>query len=200
MKNNKILLVGCGILQKETEWLIKKNSWDVDTVFLDSALHVNFEKLAKSLNDNLTKYEGRHIVVLYGACHPLMEKTLENAKTFRTMGQNCVDMLLGNKLFMDELLKGAYFLIEEWATRWDQIVTITFGSKNKQVIREIFQIDRKFLLCIKTPCSGDFVAEAEAASEMIGLPLRWMDVNLDHFESVLQTAITRKMREIKCLK
>ncbi len=199
MNENRLLLIGCGILQKETEWLIKKNNWDLDTVFLDSAFHVNFEKLSNALTGALAKYNGRDIIVFYGACHPLMDKTLENAKTFRTMGQNCIDMLLGNKLFMDELVKGAYFLIEDWAIRWDQIITITFGT-NKEIIRDIFQGDRKYLLCIRTPCSGDFAAEAEAASNMIGLPLKWRDATLDHFESTLQAAINRKTREIKCRK
>ena len=197
MTKDKLLLIGCGILKKEFRWLIEKNKWPVDTIFLVSSLHIDFEKLSKKLTAALAKYQGRSIIVFYGCCHPLMEKILEQAKTFRTTGQNCVDMLLGNKLFTEELSKGAYFLFEDWARRWETITLKTFGN-NPEVARDIFQGDRKYLLCLRTPCSGDFKAEAEAAGRMAGLQLRWMDVSLDHLESILQAAITRKMGETPC--
>ena len=132
------------------------------------------------------------MIVFYGACHPLMEKILDAAGTFRTEGQNCVEMLLGPERFTAELEQGAFFLLEEWARSWERIVTATFGT-NWDVIREMYQGDRNYLLCISTPCSGDFRAEAEEAGRLVGLPLRWLDVSLDHLESVLQEAINRKI-------
>ena len=192
MKAEKLLLIGCGILKREVRWLIEKNHWPVDTAFLDSALHIDFDKLLKKLTSALARHQGRNAIVFYGTCHPLMEKTLEEAGTFRTPGQNCVEILLGHELFTEELSKGAYFLFEDWARRWEHITTITFGN-NPTVARDIFQGDRKYMLCLRTPCSSDFTAQAEQAGRMMGLPVRWMDVPLDHLESVLQTAITRKM-------
>ena len=38
MVENRLLLLGCGILRKETRLLIEKNRWPMDTMFLDSAL------------------------------------------------------------------------------------------------------------------------------------------------------------------
>jgi hypothetical protein len=137
------------------------------------------------------------VIVFYGACHPLMEKILDSAGTFRTGGQNCVEMLLGDGLFTAELEQGAFFLLEEWARCWERIVTATFGT-NWDVIREMYQGDRNYLLCISTPCSGDFRGEAEEAGRLVGLPLRWMEISLDHLETVLQEAINRKMREPSC--
>lgn len=73
-------------------------------------------------------------------------------------------------------------------------MTATFGI-NREVIREIYQGDRGYLLCITTPCSGDFRDEAEEAGRLVGLPLRWLDVSLDHLEWVLSEAIMRKRGE-----
>lgn len=188
--DNTILLLGCGILEKEITYLIKKNGWQLKTHFLDSSLHVNFDKLSKTLTAALKKEQGRNIIVFYGCCHPLMDKILEDAGTFRTVGQNCVDILLGYELFFEELSNGAFFLLEEWAVRWNQIMK-TF--KNREILREIFQGDRKYLLCIRTACSDDFTAESEKVSDMVGLPVRWIDVSLDHLESVIQDAITKKI-------
>lgn len=185
------LLLGCGILQKEIKFLIEKNAWPLDTEFLDSSLHVNFEKLAHALQTGILRNRGRDIVVFYGCCHPRMDKILETAHTFRTEGQNCVEMLLGRDRFMQELSAGAFFLMEDWALRWDEAIGKTFGD-NPDVVREIFQLSSKSLLCLRTPCSGNFSREAEEIGVKIGLPVRWMDVGLEHLESVLRAALVRK--------
>jgi hypothetical protein len=197
MGGERLLLVGCGILQREVSWLISKNDWPMDTLFLDSALHIDFEALSRVLRTALSSNQGRNIMVFYGACHPLMEQVLEDANTFRTEGQNCLEMLLGHVLFTEQLCDGAFFVLEEWARGWNHIMTKTFG-RNRQVIREIFQGDRQYLLCLKTPCSGHFLEEAEEAGKQVGLPIRWMEVSLDHLESVLLAAIAGKMRERQC--
>ncbi len=185
------LLVGCGILRREIRFLIEKNGWLVQTSFLDSALHVDFDELSRKLTATLSRNTERDLLVFYGTCHPCMEAILDSAKASRTVGQNCVEMLLGPERFTEELEKGAFFLLEEWARRWEGIVTKTFGP-NREVMREIIQGDRRFLLCVTTPCSGDFTAEAEAAGRLVGLPIRWLSVSLDHLESVLQDALLRR--------
>ena len=198
MPEDRILLMGCGILRQEVRYLITKNNWPVDTTFFDSALHCEFDKLSHCLTTGISKHAEREVVVFYGACHPLMERILDEAHTFRIEGQNCVDMLLGNEVFTRELLGGAFFLLEEWSHRWEYIVTKSFGTRNWEVIREMFGGDRKYLLCLRTPCSADFSKDAEEAGRLVGLPLRWMDVDLDHLEAVLTEAIARKLKEMRC--
>jgi hypothetical protein len=194
-----LLLVGCGILQKEILLLNEENNWHLETHFLDSALHIDFNRLALALQSTLELHAGRDTLVFYGSCHPLMEPMLAAAGTRRTPGQNCVEMLLGRELFTRELQQGAFFLLEEWAQHWVRIVTATFGTK-WEVIREIFQGDRTYLLAVTTPCSGDFRAEAEEAGRLVDLPVRWLDVPLDHLAAVLQETIDLKMRELPCPK
>jgi hypothetical protein len=188
-----LLLVGCGILQKEIRFLIEKNRWPLETLFLDSTLHIDFDRLFMALTTALESHKEREIIVFYGACHPLMEAVTGSTGSIRTMGQNCVEMLLGTERFTDELEKGAFFLLEEWACRYKQIMTATFGP-NQKIMREIIQGDRSCLLCVTTPCSGDFRAEAEVAGSLVGLPLRWMDVSLEHLEAVLRDAINEAKR------
>lgn len=189
-KDTPLLLVGCGILRKEVRFLIGKNRWPVETFFLDSALHINFDKLFMALTSALDRHARRKIIVFYGACHPLMDAVTGSTATIRTLGQNCVEMLLGPERFTTELERGAFFLLEEWACRHRQLMTTTFGP-NRQVMREIVQGDRSSLLCVTTPCSGDFKDAAEKAGRLVGLPLRWLDVSLDHLEAVLEEAIDR---------
>ena len=74
------------------------------------------------------------------------------------------------------------------------MITEAFG-KNLAVVREIFHSSHKLIIAIRTPCSTDFTAAAESAARFVDLPLQWLDVNLDHLESVLADAIARKIEQ-----
>lgn len=190
----QLTLVGCGILRKEVERLLAKNQWNIHTHFLDSALHNYLNRLSLELNKALTEREelGEKTAVFYGGCHPLMEKYLEDHHTCRTHGQNCIVMLLGYELFMQELEKGAYFLLEDWALTWEPMITACFGA-NMAVVREIFHSSHKYILALRTPCNDDFSAAAKAAAQFVDLPLEWLDVSLEHLESVLADTIKRRL-------
>lgn len=60
-----------------------------------------------------------------------------------------------------------------------------------EIMRSIFRSAYKYLLAIRTPCSADFSAEAEAVSEMTSLELRWLDVGLDNLEANLAATMAR---------
>ncbi len=186
-------LVGCGILKKEVEYLIARKGWNLETHFLDSALHNYFDRLYSQLDSALGEEEksGHRAIVFYGACHPRIDDILNRHHTLRTQGQNCIVMLLGYERFMEELEKGAYFLLEDWANTWQPMITQAFGT-NLAVVREIFHSSHKYMVALRTPCSGDFTAAAEAAARFVDLPLIWMDTDLSHLESVLAEAVARR--------
>lgn len=187
-------MIGCGIFRREIDFLIAQNGWNLATEFLDSSLHVNLKALGHQLTEQLQRHQSRQPIVFYGCCHPLMEQMLEHAATFRTEGQNCVEMLLGTTRFEAELAAGAFFLLEPWARNWNDVVTRTFGHK-WDITRAIFHEDRKYVLGIRTPLSGDFSADAEAAATSIDMPLRWMDTGLEHLETVLIAALRHRQQQ-----
>jgi hypothetical protein len=191
-------LVGCSILHKEVDFLVKKNGWNIETHFLVSSLHNYLNKLGIELNAALDSEEKRGVksIVFYGACHPRMEDILTQHCTVRTEGQNCIVMLLGYEKFMEELGKGAYFLLEDWALTWEPMITEAFG-KNIEVVREIFHSSHKYMVAVRTPTSTDFTAAAEAAARFVDLPLVWVNASLDHLESILADTIARQQSEEK---
>lgn len=193
-----LLLVGCGILHREVDALIAKNGWRLETHYLASALHNYLDRLSSKLQSSLeaSAPAGQGRIVLYGACHPLMDRILERHGTLRTSGQNCIVQLIGYERFMEELGGGAYFLLEDWALTWEPMITAAFGS-NLAVVREIFHSSHKHMVAIRTPCSGDFTAAAESAARFVDLPLKWMDADLSHLEAVLADAIDRKRRQME---
>lgn len=195
MYSNRLLLIGCEILRQEIDWLIQKHHWPVETLYLDSTLHCGLDRLAQALQEALAANRHRQVLVFYGGgCHPRIEDILRAQHTFRTEGQNCIEMILGPEMFQEELRNGAYFLFEDWARRWDEVMTKAFGTSNREIVREIFQGDRSHLLCLRTPGSRDFAAEAEQAGQSVGLPLKWRDVTLEHLEAVLEGAVTQGLQ------
>lgn len=146
--DNEVHLVGCGILKKEIKYLLDKHKLPVKTVFYDSALHCDLERLEKVLRPTLNKYSPENTVIFYGSCHPQLDQMLQTKGMVRTAGQNCIQMLLGYDDFMHRLGSGAFFLLEEWAQRWEQIVYRTMGTHRVEVIREIYQMNHSHLLAL----------------------------------------------------
>lgn len=184
------LIIGCGILKEEIRFLIKKNGWPVETAFLPSSLHVDFDRLKECLETCLGRHAGENPVVFYGVCHPLMDQIMDKAQTIRTSGQNCVDIYLGNEIFSHELEQGAFFLFEEWSRNWKKIACSIMPG-DSEIMRDIFRYSHKYILAIRTPCSGDFRAEAEEVSRMTSLELRWMDAGLEKLEQTLAETINK---------
>ncbi|MDD2338546.1 MAG: DUF1638 domain-containing protein [Geobacteraceae bacterium] len=184
-------LVSCSILRKEISFLVEKNGWPVDPVFLPSSLHTSFEKLQHCLESAIDRYPHGSLCVMYGTCHPLMDAILAKRGALRTPGQNCVSILLGETLFTEELTKGAFFLLEEWSHTWDEVTVPIFG-RNPDLIRRIFREEHSSLLAVRTPCSACFEEEAAYVSECTSLPLKWLDVSLDTLENVLREIFERR--------
>lgn len=183
-------LIGCGILRKEIRFLVEKNGWNLGSAFLPSGLHVDFDKLHNSLEKCLQLHKDEPAIVFYGACHPCMDQIIDAAHLIRTPGQNCVDIYLGHEKFCRELEQGAFFLFEDWAIHWKEIVGSVMPG-DPEIMRSIFRSAHKYLLAIRTPCSGNFSAEAEAVSFMTSLELRWVDVGLEQLEANLAATLDR---------
>ncbi|GFE62754.1 DUF1638 domain-containing protein [Geobacter sp. AOG2] len=181
-------IIGCGILKREIRFLAEKNGWRLETAFLPSGLHVDFDRLESGLERCLSLHAAEPSIVFYGACHPRMDQILETARVARTPGQNCVEIYLGHDMFCRELEQGAFFLFEDWALHWREIVGGVMPG-DPEIMRSIFRTAHTYLLAIRTPCSGDFSAEAEAVSAMTSLELRWVDVGLEHLEAILAATL-----------
>jgi len=177
--------------------LIRKNDWAVQTRWLQSELHSRVELLGRALHEALAEEEGagRSALVFYGSCHPRMDTILSSHRACRLEAQNCIAMLLGPDRFMDELERGAYFLLEGWALTFDEALASAFGT-HTSVIREIFHDSHTRMVALRTPCSGDFADAAAAAARTVDLPLEWLDVDLGHLERMLGDAVDARMQAV----
>jgi hypothetical protein len=187
-RGTRIALVGCGILRAEIDALVERNDWPVDTKLLGAALHDDPLALARALEAVLARTAGPCVLVGYGACSPGFDALVARRGAIRLGGENCLAQLLGEARYHDALADGAYFLLERWARDWPRAMPRTFGKK-LSVLREILHVDRRYLLAIETPCSGDFREAAERAARDADLPLRWTQVGLEPLERAIGDAL-----------
>jgi hypothetical protein len=182
------LLIGCGVLQRELERVVHERGWAVDLQLLGPALHTDLGKLERAFAGQLARTAGRDRAVFFGACHPRLDATLATHHLRRTPGVNCIELLLGRERYEAELASGTYFLLESWARTWRLALHDTFGPR-PELVREVFRGAHTRMLAVRTPCSGDFTAQAQRASDESGLPLAWLDVDLTHLAAALEPLV-----------
>lgn len=178
------LVIGCGVLRGELQALARARGAELELRLLGPAMHVDLSLLERALVTQLEKVAPEPAKVFFGACHPRLDTHLTAHGARRTRGTNCLEMLLGPERYEAELARGAYFLLEPWARQWAPTLRRTFGDR-PELIRDVFRGAHSCVLAIRTPCSGDFTAQAEAAAALVGLPLEWADATLDHLGGVL---------------
>jgi hypothetical protein len=184
----RLALVGCGILRAEIEAIVARNRWPLDTKLLGAALHEDPPALARALEAALGRAQGPRLLVGYGACSPGFDALVARHGAIRLAGENCLAQLLGEARYHEAIADGAYFLLERWARDWPRAMPRAFGPK-LSVLREILHVDRRYLLAVETPCSGDFRAAAEQAARDADLPLRWTHAALEPLERAIRAAM-----------
>jgi hypothetical protein len=192
MNTQAPLILGCSTLRKELCLLIERNGWPHEARFLPSTLHCNFTQLGKALRQALDLQKERPTLLLYGQCHPCMEEIVKDSQATRMPCENCIELLLGRECYTEHLAAGAFFLLEDWMQHLPEILASSLGTRRPELIREIFQSEKKYLLAIRTPCSGDFARQAQEAADLTGLPLFWLDTGLDDLERALSAVIRKE--------
>ncbi|MBF0171053.1 MAG: DUF1638 domain-containing protein [Nitrospinae bacterium] len=187
-------LIACGVLQREIVHLVEKNRWPARIELLPPSLHNDVEELERRLVAALDRHAGAPILLYYGHCHPLMEELADRPGVVRMDRENCVASLLGDDSYFDELGKGTYFLLEEWAKGWREAMAETFGD-HPEAIREIFTDAHRRMVALVTPVSGDYATAAHEAARQTGLPLEWRNVDLSRLEEALAGGVARLFPE-----
>jgi hypothetical protein len=99
--HEKQLLISCGILRPEIETLIARGDIDVDAIFLNKYLHMDYGKLHDALKSCLHRHRGKSPVVVYGdVCLGFkseMQTLLSEFDAVKIDALNCIDALLGGR-------------------------------------------------------------------------------------------------------
>ena len=186
--SGKIRLVGCGILEKEFLSLPEELRESFDSRFLDSELHIHPERLDRVLGA-LVEHQGPEpIVFLFGDCCPHMAEMSSGKAARRVRGANCIEIYLGTERYRRMRKEGTFFLMPEWAQRWERIVKEELGLDTRELAREFMADTMTKAAYVDTgslPVPHD---ELAAFSEYTGLTVDILPTGTEYLREALEKA------------
>jgi hypothetical protein len=176
------LFISCGIFKEELRHLAAQGRFAGDVVFLDAALHVNFDKLRARLEQALreARESGAEPSVVYGHCHPDITEILERFGAKRLAAGNCLEAFVGAEEI--ERLNAeatSFFLSAGWVNNWEKMfemgrVDFDFDFKSMfESYRRIVVFDTGII-----PLDEEKIQKFSAFT---GLPVERKTMTLDYF-------------------
>lgn len=143
MSGKKILC--CGILRHELEHLLGEQNADI--TYIDAALHVDLDKLAQAVTENLRGMDGNDIPLIIGnQCHPEMEQIAAEHGGRVIQAKNCIEMLLGEKMAELDAEAKTFYLTSGWLENWRKIFMEGLGWDAVDARHNFGYYDRILLL------------------------------------------------------
>ena len=178
--DKKTVFISCGIFRAEIEYLRQNRQFNGEIEFLDTALHVNFDRLRTALEKALEKAKAAGVVpkVLYGYCHPEMAAILEPYGANKICAGNCLEAIVG-KEEIERLDAEArtFFLTAGWVNNIERIFAL--GRKDFGFdFSSMFQSYRRIIV-FETGVIPIDEEKVAAFSRLTGLPVERMEVGFD---------------------
>lgn len=180
------IFISCGIFRDELQYLLKEKLLDAKVVFLDSALHVNFDRLKEKLVAALEENKSRAgMKVLYGYCHPEIMDILDRYGAKKLDAPNCLAAMAGAGQIAQIDREGkAFYLTTGWANNWETIFATGRRDFNLD-FKNLFSGYRRIVVLENgvTPVNEENVRKL---SEFAGLPVERKKITLDHFLELIR--------------
>lgn len=188
----RTVCIGCSIFKLELEALKASGKLHFPLYFLDSGLHMDPSKLESLLTPLLEGEldEGRRVILAYGDCHAHMADLDARPCVARTAGINCCEILLGREAYRKGRRDGAFFVLPEWAIRWQEVFKTLLGL-DRSNMEGLMQDMHSKLVYLDTGLLPTPTEELDAFSEYCGLPWEAMEVSLEPLLDSIQATAAR---------
>ncbi len=192
--HQKPLLISCGILQPEIEALIARQEIEADVVFLNKYLHVDYQKLYRTLKASMLRHRQRNPVVIYGdmclGFNGEMQTLMAECDVVKVDALNCIDCLLGGrgKLLEMDPDHRLFFLTPAFMAFSENLIT---GTKTENQQR--FKMLKGIILIDSLGDMEQHLDRVEHFSEQTALPvLEHLKVGLTGLRAVIEKALERR--------
>jgi hypothetical protein len=185
----RIFAVACGIMAEDVRASLARLRVESELESLDSSLHMQPDELSSRLSSALDAHRGEAAIVAYGCCHPMIDRMLAPRRVARVECQNCVDLLIGKEAFDSLIRRGAFFLLDDWIARFEEIVLAFSGDYG--IGKEILSTSHRLLVAIEGPerLGPASLARAREISSELALPLEFAPVNLASLDARTLAAV-----------
>lgn len=184
-----VLGIACSTFRKEIEWLLENERTEIPFIYVDSKLHMNPSKLDRRLRSVIHKGRQRSkaIVLVFGECCPSMANLESEAHVTRIRAVNCYEILLGKSEYRRLCRERAFFLMREWAMRWQVVFQKDLGLQGDN-FRSLMTEMHKKLVYLDTGLAPIPKTDLEEISHYSGLPVEIVSVSLDGLLTALKLA------------
>jgi len=187
MDNKSVIFISCGIFREELEYLIREKGLGWDILFLDAALHVNFDRLKDKLVEALEKCrkEGKEIKVIYGHCHPEIQEILGQYGAQRIAAGNCLEAMVGAEevaRLNSEAI--TFFLSAGWVNNWEKMFTL--GKEDFDFDFKTMFLHYKRIVVFDTGVIPIDEEKVKRFSEFTGLPVERRMITLDRLLGLIK--------------
>ena len=181
-----VIFISCGIFREELEYLVRDKGLGWEIVFLDAALHVNFDKLKTSLIEALEKSAkaGKEIRVVYGHCHPEIREILARYGAVKIAAGNCLDAMVGRQEIERLNSEGtSFFLTAGWVNNWESMFKL--GKEDFDFDFSTMFANYKRIIVFDTGIIPIDEEKVQLFSKFTGLPVEKRHITLDRLFRLL---------------
>ncbi len=187
MAKQAVIFISCGIFKEELEYLLREKGLDWNILYLEAALHVNFDRLKTALVEALDQNhkEGAELKVLYGHCHPQIMEILERYDAKKIDAGNCLEAMVGAEEIMRLNQEGtAFFLSVGWVNNWEKMFAL--GRKDFNFDFKTMFDGYQRIIVFDTGIIPIDEEKVERFSKFTKLPVERKPITLDHFFNLIE--------------
>jgi hypothetical protein len=188
MPQGTTVFISCGIFQEELRHLAQEGLFGEKIIFLDAALHVNFDKLKAQLERALAqaKETGAELKVLYGHCHPDMMEILERFGAKKLAAGNCLEAMVGpEEVIRLNAEATSFFLSAGWVNNWEKMFEMGREDFNFD-FKTMFE-NYKRIIVFDTGIIPIDEEKVEKFSKFTGLPVERKAITLDRLLGLINS-------------
>ena len=193
-----ILVIACGALAREIEWLKRHHGWHyLQLQCLDAALHNHPEDIPARVEALLEQSQGQfgHTFVAYADCGTggQLDKVLARWQVERLPGAHCYEFFATSPVF-DELAEtepGTFYLTDFLARHFDRLVIDGLKlDKHPELEAQFFGHYRKLMYLAQSD-NPELLAAAERAAERLGLHFERLFTDMGDLAQTLESQVLR---------
>ena len=182
------VFISCGIFEEELRYLAREGLFGGKVLFLDAALHVNFDKLRARLEEALeqAKETGAEVKVIYGHCHPDMAEILVRSGAKKLAAGNCLEAMVGpEEIRRLNAEATSFFLSAGWVNNWERMFEMGKHDFNFD-FKSMFGQYRRIIV-FDTGIIPVDEEKIRKFSEFTGLPVQRKTITLAHFLGLIKS-------------
>jgi hypothetical protein len=193
---SRALIIACGALARELNWLKSTNQWtEVEIQCLDAALHNRPELIPEHLSDLLerTVDDYDHIFVAYADCGTggRIDQVLAPFGVSRLPGAHCYEFYAGSERFqaLADKEPGTFYLTDFLVRHFDRLVIGDLKlDEHPELELMLFGAYKRMVYLAQTD-KPELLALAHEAADRLSLPLEVVPTTLSGLESPIDIQV-----------